>query len=110
MLSAGVWLYVSSIIATAVYLNMQGLSDQVQVAMLVKPLLIVVLWLCHFSYLRIWFMFLAVLAAAGSFRLLFHLRTDYFSLAGLLGYLLIAFGAAIIWAKMKDPAFSRVQP
>jgi hypothetical protein len=75
---------------------------------LVMPALLVVSWSTQFGYARNQFMSSSI---ATAFTILLdyrHLIGDHFSLVGTLGRIMVVILGFVIYAKMKDPIFSRL--
>jgi len=75
---------------------------------LVAPLILVAVWAMQFQYMRRWVRSMAIVSIALFLALL--PRTDNFAMATYLGQLILLTSAAILYAKMKDPAFATIEP
>ena len=111
LLSVGVLFNLLTAVLWVVYVYSHGYKFGFRVSFWIfKPIVDLLVWFSHFTYLRASFILLALIGAYGIFGLVTPPRADYFSLSFLLGYILITIGAAVSWAKMRDSIFSSKPP
>ncbi len=105
-LSIGVLINLLAVIVAVVYLYSHGYKDSFRFSLISRPIVQLLVWLFHFGYVRFNFILLVLVGAEGVFGFVMRPRADWFNLSFLLGNILIAIGAGVAWAKMKDPIFS----
>jgi hypothetical protein len=74
---------------------------------LIPAALLVLFWSFHFHYDRISFWLLAFVAGGSFLGSVDRLTTNYFHAVDSLGFIMIIVMTLVIYAKMKDPIFSR---
>jgi phosphoglycerol transferase MdoB-like AlkP superfamily enzyme len=74
---------------------------------LIPPALLFLVWFLHFQYSRICFLLLACAIGGSLLSSLGHHAVDDFSVVNLVAQFTVLVIAIVIYAKMKDPAFSK---
>ena len=105
-LTVGVCIYLLFAIGKVVYLLMEGYQESLRLRMLVRPAVVVILWMLQRScYANIF----AVVSACSGFMALQQvatLRSDYFAVASVLGLLALSAASGILWLRTRrDPVF-----
>jgi len=107
VLTVGVCAFVLSVVAASAYRFFAGYRDIVVLTMLVRPALVVILWLFQRSCYANSF---AVVAACSGFMAVLSiatLRTDIFNVAAVLSLSTTSAAACILWRETRrDPIFA----
>jgi hypothetical protein len=108
-MSVGLCLLVGSRLWEIEYVYTHYGPDRVSPVSMLVPMIFIAVWAMQFHYMRHWARTMAI-AVIAHFLGLLPLRTDNFALATYLGQLIVLTSSVTLYAKMKHPAFARIEP
>jgi hypothetical protein len=107
LLTVGASVFVLSVVAAAAYRFFAGYRDIIVLTMLVRPALIVILWLFQRSCYANSFAVVAACSAFMAFLSIATRRTDIFNMAAVISLCITSATACILWRKTRrDPIFA----
>ena len=107
LLTVGASVFVLSVVAASAYRFFAGYGDIIVLTMLIRPALIVILWLFQRSCYANSFAVVSACSAVMGFLSIATRRTDIFNIAAVFGLCITSATACILWRKTRrDPIFA----